>query len=378
MKNQKIAVFDIETPNDNNDSICSIGITFIENNIITDKIHYLINPETFFDVMNTRLHHISENDVADAPAFPEVWENINKIFSMCLLAGHNVTFDLCCIKKALKRYNIEALPVYYIDTLTLSRKFIDDVSNHKLNTLCEYFNIGLYNHHNALDDSCATAELLLTLIDKFDINIDSYIKKYTFDDIQEGKTNARKKKFSETTKYLQELQGILMGVTSDGELNNKEIFAIKNWADSHIDLEGNFPYDKIYASIKKVLQDNIITEDERTELFTIFNNILNPVETSCTCDNSIDIIQKKICLTGDFDCMSKSELADILTGKGAIIKNNVVKDISYLVVGNKGSNKWSQGNYGTKIKKAMEFNEKGNNIEIIKEDDFIISMGLEV
>lgn len=375
MINQKIAVFDVETPNCKNDSICSIGITFIENNNIVDKLYNLINPETYFDSMNTRIHHISENDVVNSPTFPEFWAKIEKYFSGCLLVGHNVTFDLCCIKKLLKRYSIDALPAYYIDTLLLSKNLIYDVSDYKLNTLCDYFNIELHNHHNALDDCYSTAELFLKIIDEYNVNLEEYIKKYTFEDVQVERTY-KKKEFSQITKSLQELQGVLIGVTSDGVLNDKEIYALKKWAEAHIDLEGNYPFDKIYVSIKKVLQDNIITEDERTELFAIFNNILDPVESNCACNCSIDIFEKKICLTGDFDCMSRAELAEYLEKQGAIIKNSVVKNLDYLIVGNKGSALWAQGNYGTKIKKAMEFNSKGCNIEIIKEDDLLSNIDI--
>lgn len=374
MINEKIAVFDVETPNGQNDSICSIGIVILEKNIIKDKVYYLINPETHFDIINTNIHGISEYDVANSPTFPEVWENIKNYFSGCLLVGHNVTFDLCCIKKSLKRYHIDALPVYYIDTLTISRDLIKDSVNHKLNTLCDYFNIKLTNHHNALDDSYATAELLSSLINSYNVNLDNYIKKYTFDDTQCKSVNTRRNAFSEVTKSLQELQGVLMGITSDGELNDKEIYAIKNWVDSHIDLKGNYPFDKIYISLDKVLEDNIITESERTELFTIFNNIINPVESSHICNCSIEVSNKKICLTGDFDCMPKSELSAILENQGAIIKNSVVKDLDYLIVGNKGSSHWVQGNYGTKIKKALELQSKGCSISIIKEDDLLTAI----
>lgn len=132
----------------------------------------------------------------------------------------------------------------------------------------------------------------------------------------------------------------------------------------------------IYISLEKVLQDNIITETERAELLRIFNNIINPVESSATCDCCVDIVGKKICLTGDFDCMSKSELSALLEERGAIIKSNVVKNLDYLIVGNQGSGQWVQGNYGTKIKKAMEYNDKGSNIIIAKEEEFLNSINI--
>lgn len=245
MMNTKIAVFDVETPNRHNNTICSVGMVFIENNLCNGDLYSLVNPEDDFDNINIGIHGISKADVVNSPTFPDVWENIKQYFSMCLLVGHNVTFDLCCIKKLLKRYNIEVAPVYYIDTLTLAKDFVEEADGYGLSVLCDRFNIRLDNHHNALDDSYATAQLFLKLIKDYNIDLENYIKKYSFD-YTENVNNKRKISFSDDTKHLQELQGVLMGVTSDDELNDKEIFAIKKWVESHTNLRGNYPFDKIY------------------------------------------------------------------------------------------------------------------------------------
>ena len=368
---QLIAVVDVETPNGQNNSICSIGIVIIDGNEIKDNVYYLVNPEARFDKRNIEIHGITERDVADAPTFPEVWEDIKEYFSMCLIVGHNISFDLSCINKTLKRYKIDVLPAYCIDTCEISRGFLDVDGGNALSNLCDYFDIELVNHHNASDDSYATAELFLELMNEFDVDLDSFVQKYDFPDIEDACRCSRKITYSNTTQSLQELQGILWGITSDDELNDKEIYAIKRWVDIHSELKGNYPFDRIYNSLEAVLRDNVITESERDELLTIFNSIIDPVGSTSTCDCDMNISGKKICLTGDFDCMSKSDLATRLEEKGAIVKGNVVKGLDYLIVGDRGSSQWAQGNYGTKIKKAMELNSKGSHIEIIKESDFL-------
>ena len=72
-------------------------------------------------------------------------------------------------------------------------------------------------------------------------------------------------------------------------------------------------------------------------------------------------------MTGDFACGSKSEVGQQLIEKGAEIKENVSKSVDYLIVGDNGSDKWAQGTYGGKIKKAKELQAKGVSIEIITE-----------
>lgn len=367
----KIASIDVETPNTNNDAICSIGIVVIDENGIADKKYYLINPETDFDYQCIQIHGITEDDVCDAPTFPEVWDEIKDYFCGYLLTGHNFTFDLSCIKKALDRYQIEAAPVYYIDTLTLSRKFIKDIENHKLKTMCRYFNISLDQHHNALCDSLATAELLIRLLISYEIDVDCFTKKYP----SENQTNRTNKATQHTpnTRALQKLEGLLYGVICDGELNNDEIYAIQSWLFEHEELKGNYPYDRIYTAVENILEDGIITEPERKYLFSLLNSILDPVEDdSSECELYTE--GAEICLTGDFECMSKAELTTLFEGKGAIVRKNVVRTLDYLIVGDKGSENWSFGNYGTKIKKAMEYNEKGASIKIIRESDILSSV----
>nr|HPR82028.1 exonuclease domain-containing protein [Enterococcus sp.] len=42
-----------------------------------------------------------------------------------------------------------------------SRKLYPEIANHKLNTMCKLLDIPLNNHHDALEDSRACANILL-------------------------------------------------------------------------------------------------------------------------------------------------------------------------------------------------------------------------
>src|SRR5699024_7136633 len=52
-----------------------------------------------------------------------------------------------------------------IDTLMFSRLSIPGLKRHRLNNLAKYFGVKLENHHRAVDDAQATAEIFLKLID---------------------------------------------------------------------------------------------------------------------------------------------------------------------------------------------------------------------
>ena len=53
---------------------------------------------------------------------------------------------------------------------------------------------------------------------------------------------------------------------------------------------------------------------------------------------------------------------------------SVKKSTDILLVGACECQSYSNGTYGTKVKKAIEYNQKGCNIQIIKENDFIFSL----
>lgn len=89
------------------------------------------------------------------------------------------------------------------------------------------------------------------------------------------------------------------------------------------------------------------------------------------CPQSIDLKDATVCLSGNFNSMSKNQLSGLLEGKGVLVKSSVTKSLKYLVVGEQGSKDWTYGSFGTKVEKALKFNKKGSNILIIGENDFL-------
>lgn len=153
-------VFDVETPNRYNNRMSAIGISVIENGVITREFYSLVNPEQTFDAFNTVLTGISEESVADAPTFAQLWPEIEPMMSGGILVAHNASFDIGVLKKCLLAYDIPWKPtVRGLCTVIMGRRLLPGIS-HKLNELCAYYGIGL-NHHRADSDSHACAEILL-------------------------------------------------------------------------------------------------------------------------------------------------------------------------------------------------------------------------
>jgi len=159
---------DFETANGKRTSACSLALVLVRDSQIVDSFYTLINPLQEFNFRNVQIHHIHPEDVVDAPTFDMVWPHIQTLFDNShLVAAHNASFDNGVLKNTLTHYGIAAPKYLTIDTLRTSRKFFPDFPDHKLNTVSERLNIDLKNHHNALADSVACAEILIKTEQQF-------------------------------------------------------------------------------------------------------------------------------------------------------------------------------------------------------------------
>ena len=173
---KRYIVFDVETPNKDNTRMSAIGINVIEDGQIIDSFFSYVNPEQPFDSFNTELTGISEETVADAPVFIEIWDEIRPILESGTLVAHNAKFDMGVLKDCLHGYNIDWKPsAQAICTVLIGRDVLPDIS-HRLNNMCDYYGI-ILNHHQADSDSRACAEILLRYMEN-GIQVDRYIQDY--------------------------------------------------------------------------------------------------------------------------------------------------------------------------------------------------------
>ena len=173
---ERYIVFDVETPNRWNNRISAIGISVVEDGHIVRDWFSLVDPEQPFDRFNTMLTGISEETVHGAPAFPEVWAQIEGLMSSGILVAHNASFDMGVLRKCLDAYEIEWKPaVRGICTVIMGRRLLPGIS-HRLNDMCAYYGICL-NHHQADSDSRACAEILIRYMEAGAVP-EKYIRTY--------------------------------------------------------------------------------------------------------------------------------------------------------------------------------------------------------
>ncbi len=162
-------VFDIETTglNKYKEEITEIGAVKIVNGEIVDTWSSLINPGIPIPPENTELTGITDEMVEDAPKLDEVFSDFLSFCEGSVLVAHNASFDIGFIRVACEKREI-AYNFPHMDTLTLARCLYPELPNHKLNTLTKHLNVVLTNHHRAVDDATATADVFIKMLSLID------------------------------------------------------------------------------------------------------------------------------------------------------------------------------------------------------------------
>lgn len=142
---------DFETAQGKRWSICQVGLVRVENGQITNKISKLIcPPDNYYSYKNMEIHGITPDDTYAAPTFDAVWHEIKQYIHKQTVVAHNGAFDFNCLSQTLAHYRIEQ-PVF-------EQKCTYKIFGRDLATLCREHKIPL-NHHDALSDAMACAEL---------------------------------------------------------------------------------------------------------------------------------------------------------------------------------------------------------------------------
>lgn len=163
---EEYVVFDIETTgfSSREDSIIEIGAVKVRDGQVVSRFNELINPKRSIPYEITKLTGIDNTMVKDCETIESVLPKFLKFAGSAPVVAHNAEFDTGFIKTNCKRLNLE-FNNGIIDTLPLARFLFPELKKHKLNIICDHLKISLENHHRAVDDAGATAEILIKCFD---------------------------------------------------------------------------------------------------------------------------------------------------------------------------------------------------------------------
>ncbi len=163
-------VFDLETTgfSPTRNRIIEIGAVKVVDGRISDRFSTFVNPGVPIPPRITEVTSITDDMVADAPEITAVLPEFLKFCQGCVLVAHNADFDyrFLCKKGAEQGLDTEFTVV---DTVGVARVLFPHMARYTLDSVAKAMKISLVNHHRAVEDAEATAEIfekMITLLEK--------------------------------------------------------------------------------------------------------------------------------------------------------------------------------------------------------------------
>lgn len=162
---QCYVVFDIETTglSSKHDKITEIGAVKIYKDQIIDRFSALVNPEIPIPSKIVELTGIKDDMVKNQPTIDHILPLFLSFIKDDPVVAHNAPFDVSFIKENCERLGLNFNPAI-IDTLPLSKMLLPNLKRYRLNNIAQAMKVELKNHHRAVDDAEATAEIFIKLL----------------------------------------------------------------------------------------------------------------------------------------------------------------------------------------------------------------------
>ncbi len=269
MNNANFVAVDFETATANKASACQVGIVVVKEGQIVKRISRLIRPpHNRYSPQNVSVHHITPEKTRNSPTFDIVWDEIGEYLDRNFIVAHNISFDMSVLRKSLEEYNIPC-PIFMGTACTCTI-----TGGARLDQACEKYDIPLTEHHDALCDAEACAQLFL--------------------------------------KYL------------DGEIA----------PEPDLECDSDFYFDSDFDSDPECETRDVREQYERTEPIyyheQIHGDLLKKDLTGANPDNPF--YDKKVVITGVFS-IDRKELAAKLKSMGADIDGSVTKRTDFVLIG---------------------------------------------
>lgn len=159
--NQTYVVVDVETTGGKSAQhrITEIGMVKMVGDTVIDTWQSLINPERHIPHFITNLTGINDDMVRDAPTFFDICESVEAFIEGCVFVAHNAAFDYSFFKAEFERCG-RHFSMPKLCTVREMRKAQPGLKSYSLANLATHFGIDMSQHHRALSDAQAAAELL--------------------------------------------------------------------------------------------------------------------------------------------------------------------------------------------------------------------------
>lgn len=220
-------IFDIETTGFGpvKDKIIEIGAVKVKEGLIVDHFSAFINPEIPIPFEIEELTGIKDDMVLDSPTIDVILPQFLEFAKDCILVAHNASFDVSFIHKKAEEMGITT-DFTVIDTVGMARVLLPQLNRYKLNLVAKALGISLENHHRAVDDAGATAEIFLKFLDM--------LKEMEIHTVEE--INSLSKLTADAIKKLPTYHAIILATSDIGRVNLYKLISL-----SHIEFYSKRP-----------------------------------------------------------------------------------------------------------------------------------------
>jgi DNA polymerase III epsilon subunit-like protein len=134
---------------------------------VGEPASWLVRPDQPIKQFASRIHGITNTNVADAPTFADIKDDVARALRADAIVAHNAHVDLAVLRRKLTGWT----PPEQFDTLKLARRLLPNQDSYRLGSLTSAFELatGLpeaLSPHRATYDVLVTARLFVLLASK--------------------------------------------------------------------------------------------------------------------------------------------------------------------------------------------------------------------
>lgn len=163
-KSLNYAVVDVEGNGQQPPDLVELAVVPIRSGVIGEPMSWLVKPEESIKHFATRIHGLTNKDVAECPSFADISGHVLAALDADALVAHNAHIDLSVLQRKLGEWEAPAV----LDTLKLARRWLPDLGHYRLGELVKALELaeGLPDDlmpHRATYDALVAARLFVLL-----------------------------------------------------------------------------------------------------------------------------------------------------------------------------------------------------------------------
>lgn len=134
------------------DRVIEVGVVKVDKHMNVTNYSQLVYPGFKISPEIRKITGIKLKELAKAPSFEQIINELKPIFKADLFIAHNSKFDFDFLSEEFGRFELE-LGIPHLDTIKLARKYYPNYLSYNLDSIIARLNIPIEKRHRGLDDA---------------------------------------------------------------------------------------------------------------------------------------------------------------------------------------------------------------------------------